>query len=106
MARLDDVKLLLGIKDAEQDELIKLIENLTVSHFVAYINKELVPPECDFIITEVMVKRFNRIGSEGLTNQSVEGLSQTFSAHDFEEYDTFLSRYFGLNTPSGGIKIL
>lgn len=46
----------------------------------------LVPTELDWIVDEVVIKRFNRLGSEGLKSHSVEGERQDFSTSDFQEF--------------------
>jgi len=40
----------------------------------------------DYIILEVSVIRYNRIGSEGLSAHSVEGESLSWSDNDFSGY--------------------
>ena len=44
------------------------------------------PAELEYIVVEVAIIRFNRIGSEGIENHSVEGESQTFTDDDFKAY--------------------
>lgn len=102
MSRIDDVKVVLGIRDNLQDGLLAVLEKLTEDHFKAYTNQVYVPREFDFIITDVMVKRFNRVGAEGMESQSVEGLSQKFSLDDFKEYESLLDRHFKLTPEAGG----
>lgn len=87
-------KSLLGLTDTLQDEVLKTIEELTLMQFSALSGSEDVPDELDFIIVEVMVKRFNRLGSEGMASQSVEGLSMSFEQSDFEEYLPLIKRTF------------
>ncbi|NCB82120.1 MAG: phage head-tail connector protein, partial [Bacilli bacterium] len=45
-----------------------------------------VPPELEYVVLDVSLKRFNRIGQEGMQSYSQEGLSMTFSESDFDEY--------------------
>lgn len=107
MTRIADVKVLLGIKDTQQDDVLGVIERLTEDHFLAYTGQGVVPVSCEFLIKEVMVKRFNRIGSEGMSSQSIEGLSQTFTLDDFEEYKSLLTRLFDLDSSgTSGVKFL
>ena len=47
----------------------------------------LEPPESlEYIIREVSIIRFNKIGSEGMKNQTVEGESMTFDENDFSGF--------------------
>ena len=91
---LDKVKRLIGITDELQDELITDIINVTERRLLARLGclKE-IPIELEFIVVEVSVKRFNRIGSEGLAKKTVEGLTKEFSADDFEEYEADIAEY-------------
>lgn len=92
MAILDDVKLLLSIEDNQQDSLLELIQRLTESHYKAYANRKTVPGTHDFIIVEVMVKRFNRLGDEGMKSKSIEGLAMSFDTRDFDAYADIINR--------------
>lgn len=101
MTILDKVKTLLGIADNLQDGQLSVIQELTEAHFRAYSGQETIPVALEYIIVEVMVKRFNRIGSEGLSSQSVEGLSMTFAQDDFAEYDKVIHRHFSSQFGAG-----
>lgn len=85
MAVIENVKKLLG--DIEgKDELLETIVTLTESRLKTLLGVKTVPSELDYITTEVSVARFNKIGSEGVTNHTVEGESMSFSNNDFEPY--------------------
>ena len=63
----------------------------------------------DYIITEVSVIRFNHIGSEGMSSQSVDGETMTFSDSDFDGYrdeiQAFLDKESSL-ARKGGFRFL
>ena len=61
---LNDVKLLLGLQT--DDEKLDTIVRLTESRLKALLSVQIIPDELEYIITEVSIKRFNRIGSEGV----------------------------------------
>lgn len=84
MAVIDDVKALLGIED--EDNKLKVIITLTENRLKTLIGKTEVPSELEYIVTEVSIARFNRIGSEGLSDHSVEGEALTFKDNDFDQY--------------------
>ena len=44
------------------------------------------PEELNYIILDVAIIRFNRIGSEGLSSHTVEGESLSWSDNDFAGY--------------------
>lgn len=37
-----------------------------------------LPPALEWIVIEMAIKRFNRLGSEGVASESVEGISKTY----------------------------
>jgi len=86
---LDKIKDLLGLGVDETDNDNKI--NLLISFAVARLKLKLggiePPEEMDYIIVEVVVKRFNRIGSEGLSIHTVEGESLHFTDDDFKEFE-------------------
>lgn len=93
---LDDLKLMLGIDVNDTSEDAKL--NLVISSVKARLKTILggiEPPESlGYIILDVSIIRFNKIGSEGMTSHSVEGESITFGDDDFagfmDDIETFL----------------
>lgn len=84
---LGDVKTLLGISDDSRDTLISLIIKLTSQRLAAILQVEDIPQELEYIVTEVSIIRFNRIGSEGVTEHVTGSLSMTFSDDDFSKFD-------------------
>ena len=101
MTIIEQVKALLGIEDNLQDNLLSIIQNLTEAHFKAYSKQDEIPDKLSYIIVEVVVKRFNKLGSEGLSSQSVEGLSMSFDLDDFAVYDAVIRRNFASNFQAG-----
>lgn len=79
----EDVKKLLG---GTQDEKLEVIERRTESRLASILGVSEVPISFETIVYEVTVKRFNRIGNEGMQSYSQEGLSMAFPESDFAEY--------------------
>lgn len=69
---LQKIKTLLGIPDALQDPVIEQIVEDVTSHLTILLGKE-VPNELEFIIREISIRRFQRLGSEGMKSELVEG---------------------------------
>ena len=83
---LDNLKMMLGIEDADQDAKLNLILSNTKSRLKLLLGSIEPPEEMNHIVLDVAIMRFNRIGSEGLASHSVEGESLTFSDHDFDGF--------------------
>lgn len=84
---LENLKLMLGIDDADLDgklELILLNAEKRLKRLLGGV--DAVPAELQDIVLEASVIRFNRIGSEGLKVHSVEGESLTFADDDFSGF--------------------
>lgn len=85
---LDDMKVMLGVdlNDNSVDDKLKLIIAAATARLKTLLGGVEPPVSLDYIIREVAIVRFNRIGSEGMTSHTVEGESQTFTDNDFAGY--------------------
>lgn len=85
---IEDLELLLGLEDVDSKTYrrLELIVNATRSRLKFFLGGLAPPKEMDYIILEVSVIRYNRIGSEGLSSHSVEGESLSWSDNDFSGY--------------------
>lgn len=75
---LERIKTLLGIKDTLQDDVLGIIiENVErqLLRKLTRVNESIeeIPDELNYITEEIVVRRFNRLGSEGMKSESVEG---------------------------------
>lgn len=82
---LENLKMLLGIEsaDASLDGRLNLLLSYATERLRALLGGIAPPESMEYIIVEVAVIRFNRIGSEGITSHSVEGESLQFTDNDF-----------------------
>ena len=99
MAVLDDVKTLLN---GNKDDKLDVIERRTTERLCGLCDAEEIPPKLEFILFEVTMKRFNRIGNEGMTSYSQEGLTMAFPDSDFDEYSSEISAWKALQDDSNG----
>ena len=101
---LQDVLNLLGLssEDAETVGRLTVIIASVQQRLLLLIGGTEVPAKLSYIVTEVSVARYNRIGSEGVSSHSVEGESMTFIEDDFAPYKTDIEAY--LTSESGGTK--
>ena len=92
---LEDIKELLGISESDitMDARLEIILNATKSRLKVLLGGIDVPDDLNYIVTDVSIMRFNRIGSEGLSSHSVEGESLSFSNNDFEPYMDDIQSY-------------
>lgn len=100
---LDDIKLLLGISDDEQEALLELLINESENRILAVLNQyasqnetaelDSIPAKFDYIIRDVTIKRFNKINSEGTTSDSEEGRSFNWEKSYLDEYLSLFDQY-------------
>ncbi|GAB2022422.1 hypothetical protein RyT2_14960 [Pseudolactococcus yaeyamensis] len=87
MALIDDLKLMLDLTDSELDDKLNLIIKQSEKKVLARLpNIQDVPDDLAYIVLELSIVRFNRIGNEGMTNYSQEGETITYSA-DISDYE-------------------
>lgn len=104
---LERIKTLLGIEDSLQDAvLIVIMENVS-NHLKALLGKE-IPAELNYIVEEITVRRFNRLGAEGMQSESVEGHSVTFYdlKDEFVPYEAVIDAHKADNGVTGRGKVM
>lgn len=88
----DEVQLNVIYQQTEKRLLGKLKRSLTDIIFI--------PDELDYIVDEVTIARFNRIGSEGMSSESVEGRSANYNDNYFADFEVDIQGYIDSNTES------
>ena len=100
---LNRIKTLLNIEGNEN--LIYEIVNITESKILNYINASEIPKELEFVLIELAIQRFNRIGSEGIASESIDGKSVSYD-DDFTGYKHYLDDYISRNSVRKGYRLL
>ncbi|GGJ85991.1 hypothetical protein GCM10007063_05590 [Lentibacillus kapialis] len=107
MATLENVKTVLGIDDQLQDDVINLLIQNVESRLKVWLKQHAdmteIPDELQFIVEEMTVARFQRLGSEGMSSESVEGHSVSFTEDDFAPYLSILETYIPKNDGAGKV---
>ena len=110
MDLLDNLKLLLDLTDSdvELDVKLNLIIEQSKKKVLAYLpNVTLVPDELSYIVLELSVMRFNRIGNEGMTSYSQDGESIAYGA-DMSDYEADIKAWLSkqVNNDRGVVRFL
>lgn len=98
---LERIKLRLGITNYEQDDLLMILLNDAINYMTVYIGIDDIPTKLEFIAEEVTVKRYRRLGSEGISNEKIDVLSTTYNTDDFSEYKSIMDIYINKTTNKG-----
>lgn len=81
------MKTLLGIPDDSRDALLTTIVSAVQARLLLLLGgASEVPEGLAYIVPEVAVIRYNRIGSEGMSSHSVEGETVAYADNDFAGY--------------------
>lgn len=88
---------------------INAIYNQTAKRLLGRLKNSLpeligVPDELDYVVDEVTIARFNRIGSEGMSSESVEGRSANYNENYFADFEADIQVYIDSNTESGSAR--
>ena len=100
---LNRIKTLLNIEGNEN--LIYEIVNITESKILNYINTSEMPKELEFVLIELSIQRFNRVGSEGIASENIDGKSVSYD-DDFTGYKHYLDDYISRNSVRKGYRLL
>ena len=86
---LQDLRALLGFYDVDKvrDAKLELLLSFAQKQLQVRLGGIEPPTELKYIVIEVAVKRFNRIGSEGFDSHTVEGESITLNDKDFDSFE-------------------
>ena len=105
---LENIKLLLGIESSDKDALLEQITSSAKARLKVLLGGIEPPESLNYILVDVSIRRFNRIGSEGMTSHTVEGESISFTDNDFVGYEDDIQAYLNTQKESarGRVKFL
>ena len=90
---LDKIKLLLSQMNDDNDELLSTLIALCKEEAYIYCNLEEYDEKLDFIVIQMVIERYNRIGSEGATSQSFSGMSTSYDSFYSDKVVRFLNKH-------------
>lgn len=79
---LAKLKLLLGISGNGKDDLLNLVIAMAQDDFCALAGLDEYNVDGDAVVLKMACVKYNSLGSEGLNNQSYNGLSESYSGYD------------------------
>lgn len=98
---LERIKLLLNKFDVEDETLDKML--LTLIHLCQeeayrYCNLEEYDVVLDYIVVQMVIERYNRIGSEGAISQSGSGINISYDSFYSEKVRRLLNKHRRVRT--------
>ena len=95
---LENIKLLLNIQDNSKDNLLNYLISNIKQKILSYTNQIEILPQMEYIVEELVVLRYNKLGSEGLQSESFSGISQTFNQDIPQDIKSQLNQFRRLKT--------
>ncbi len=80
---LEKVKVLLGLTNNSKDDLLTILIEQAIEEAIAYTHNDCVD-ELNTSIIQMVVYKYNRLGTEGVENEGYSGVSFSYSA-DYPE---------------------
>ena len=92
---LDYVKQLTG-----DNPQVEAIYNAIAERLLIRLDETKVPSSLEYVVDEATIRRFNRIGSEGMKSESVEGHSVTYiDGDELAPYESVIVAYLEAQEP-------
>ena len=92
---LDYVKQLTG-----DNPQVEAIYNAIAERLLIRLDETKVPLSLEYVVDEATIRRFNRIGSEGMKSESVEGHSVTYiDGDELAPYESAIVAYLEAQEP-------
>ena len=93
---LNRIRLMINVEGRE--ELLQEIIRLVAMPVLLYIKQDEIPTELEWIVVELAIKRYNRIGAEGFTEEKSDNIQNRYEENMINEYMSFLDRWIENNT--------
>lgn len=80
---LTRIKTLLGL-DSDKDALLSILIEDAEQEFMDMCNRDDIPDTANGLIAQMVMHKYNQLGSEGIASQGFSGVSQSFM-NDYPE---------------------
>ncbi len=97
---ITNIKIVLGIDGTTEDDVIEVLKEMAQKVINAYLRLDVFPTSLDYIADELTIRRYTKIGVEGVSQESIMSSSTTkYIRDDLNDYLWILDRYAeGLST--------
>ena len=111
MEVVDRAQALIFVDSTPTEGQVKLLQSVAglmearlLGRLAALIEKpvERMPEELEYILVELIVRRFNRVGSEGLKSESISGHKAEYTGDDLAGFEGDLIKWAEAQELDGG----
>ena len=97
---LTNIKILLGKKDDNsEDDVLSVLLTHSIQLVNTYLGVTEIPQSLGFIAEQITIKKYNKLGSEGIKTEKLDVISNTYSINDLAEYKSILDMYKDTELP-------
>lgn len=89
---LERIKLLLN-KDDSADELLNTLISMCKEEAYIYCNLPEYDSKLDFVVTSMVIEKYNRMGSEGTLSQRSSGASASYDSFYSDKVVRMLNKF-------------
>ena len=91
---LETVKILTGVDNEQITTIYNMYENRLFRRLEQSLLEVVeIPTELEYVLTECTIARFNRIGSEGMESESMDGHTAKYIDKDLSDYEHAIQTY-------------
>lgn len=95
---LEKIKMLLNRIDDSEDELIATLMALCKEEAYIYCNLPEYDEKLDFVVIQMVIEKYNRIGSEGAISQRSSGASASYDSFYSDKVARLLNKFRKVKT--------
>lgn len=95
---LNRIKIKLGLNDGDKDELLTVLFDDASNLVCTYINSDVLPKKLSWMAEEIAIKRFRKIGAEGIKSKQIDVIRKDFDENILSEYIVTLDKYIKENS--------
>lgn len=95
---LNRIKIKLGLNDGNKDELLTVLFDDASNLVCTYINSDVLPKKLSWMAEEIAIKRFRKIGAEGIKSKQIDVIRKDFDENILSEYIVTLDKYIKENS--------
>lgn len=95
---LNRIKIKLGLNDGNKDELLTVLFDDASNLVCTYINSDVLPNKLSWMAEEIAIKRFRKIGAEGIKSKQIDVIRKDFDENILSEYIVALDKYIKENS--------
>ncbi|MCD4839734.1 phage head-tail connector protein [Neobacillus sedimentimangrovi] len=87
------MKTILALNNSDKDSILnEFIVNFT-NAVNLYCGTETLPKELEFVVVECTIARYNRLGSEGLSQEQIDSIGSSYQSNIITPYLPYMDSY-------------